>query len=83
MDENGLRPSPPAWALDAGLPEPLQGEGFSEYVRRIGMDPDELLVELNERTLCLANGRLATSLQRALPDVFDAHVAQMRSKWKG
>lgn len=74
MNENGLRPEPPEWAIAAGLPEPSEGEGFSEYATRLGLDPDPLLADLEERTLCLANGRLATSLQRAMPHVFDLHV---------
>lgn len=83
MHENGLRPSPPQWALEAGLPEPFHGEGFSEYVKRIGLDPGLLLEELQERTLCLANLRLATTLQRALPDAFDRHVDKLAASVLG
>lgn len=82
MDENGLRPLPPEWALQAGLPNPVDGEGFSEYVSRLGLNPKSLLEDLNERTLCLANGRLATTLQREMPAAFDRYVDELASKWR-
>ena len=72
-----LLPEPPQWALDAGIPYPLVGEGFTAYVTRLGLDSEALLEELNERTMCLANLRLATALQRSLPHYFDQHVDAM------
>lgn len=70
----GLQPDPPQWALAAGLPEPESGETFSEYVLRLGLSPDSLLDGLTEQTVCLANGRLATALQRSMPQSFDLYV---------
>lgn len=80
MSDNELRPEPPEWALTAGLPGPLQGEGFSDYSKRIGIDPEPLLEGLNEVTLCLANLRLATALQREMPSYFNEHVKALVTK---
>ena len=73
-DDFGVLPEPPQWALDAGLPAPQEGEGFSQYVTRLGFDADDLLDELTERTAPLANGRLASALRKAMPDVWDSYV---------
>jgi hypothetical protein len=73
-----LTPKPPQWALDAGLPPPVEGEPFVQYIERLGLDPDPLLEDLTVRTLPLANSRLASLLFRELPDVFWAHVASRR-----
>jgi len=74
-----LRPNPPQWALDAGLPAPRDGETYCAYVERLGLDCDELMVELTERTLPLANSRLAAAIARACPDTFDAYKRARRA----
>lgn len=77
MEDYGLQPQPAQWALSAGLPAPKKDEGFIEYVERLGMDASELLVELHEQTICLANYRLNTQLQRQMRDAFDVHVEEL------
>lgn len=79
MDDYGLRPEPPRWALEAGLPEPKKEEGFAEYVTRLGLDAEELLVELTAQTAPLANGRLATTLARAMPGARDRYIEHLVS----
>ena len=74
MNDYQLSPEPAQWALNAGLPKPHPEEGFIEYVERIGLDATELLEGLHERTVCLANYRLNTQLQRQIRPAFDAHV---------
>lgn len=77
MEDYGLTPRPPQWALDAGLPQPLEDESFCEYVARMGLDCQELLVGLSYCTMPLANYRLATRLQRDMPVEFDRYVAEL------
>ena len=84
MLEDGRRKMPivprvPAWALATGCPAPYEGETFSEYVGRLGLDPEELLLGLNERTYVLANQRLASALIRRSPDSFAAYVRARRA----
>jgi hypothetical protein len=67
-------PRAPRWALWAGLPEPQQHEGFREYVQRLGLDPEPLLVGLSERSLVLANMRLDSALIRACPEAFARYM---------
>ena len=74
MKDYGLRPEPARWALKAGLPAPRDDEGFIEYVTRLGLNAAELLVELTEQTMVLANARLNTQLQRRMRNAFDDHV---------
>lgn len=74
MEDFGLIPAPPPWALNEGLPEPREGETFLPYIRRLGLDPEPLLEGLNARTIVLANSRMATTLQRAMRPVFDRYV---------
>ena len=74
LDDFGLRPSPPQWALEAGLDAPKEEEGFVEYVTRLGLDASELLIELTPQTAPLANGRLATTLARAMPEARDRYI---------
>jgi hypothetical protein len=75
------RPEPPLWAVYAGLPEPRDDEGYVEYLNRIGLDPVELLVDLTDRTACLANIRLESKLMRSMPEAYQRHVnAFVRSR---
>lgn len=74
-----LLPDVPQWALAAGLPEPAPEESFVEYVQRLGLDPEPLLVGLNERTLVLANQRLSSLLMRLRPDDFRRYVDARRA----
>ena len=58
-----VEPRLPAWVINADLePRPEGGESYRDYVARIGFDPDELLVELVDRTAVMANNRLAHAL---------------------
>jgi hypothetical protein len=69
-----MKPEPPAWALDAGLPAPTPGEDFNAYCQRLGIDPAPLVDGLDARTECIANLRLADRLQRDLPRAWQAHI---------
>jgi hypothetical protein len=80
MEDYGLTPRPPQWTLDAGLPEPHDDESFLAYVTRLGYSGGELLADLDERTMSLANVRLATKLQRSMPVEFDKHVDRLVDK---
>ena len=73
-----LEPKPPQWALAAGLPEPHTGEDFCAYVERLGIDCDELIVELTERTLPLANSRLAAKLTLECPEAWSRYKQARR-----
>lgn len=77
MKDYGLLPDPPSWALDAGLPAPHEDETFIPYVKRLGLQPRPLLVELTRQTIMLANSRLATTLSRTMRPAFDRHVARL------
>ena len=52
---------------------------FSEYVRRLGFDPEPLLVGLNETTFPLANYRLWSLLRQQCPDAFSDYLSERRS----
>jgi hypothetical protein len=80
LKDFGLRPEPPRWALDEGLPEPLGDETFIPYVQRLGLQAEPLLVELTQKTIPLANGRLATTLSRTMRPAFDRHVDSLVTK---
>lgn len=67
-------PEPPAWALEAGLPAPTEGETFVAYCIRLGIDPAPLVDDLDERTECIANMRLAHRLRLDLPRAWQAHI---------
>jgi len=76
-----VKPSPPQWALDAGLPAPKARESFEKYCLRLGFsqdDIDELLTGLNDRTYVLANSRLAAYLVRRLPEHWEAYKKRRR-----
>ena len=51
-----LRPQPPVWALEAGLPAPREDENFVRYVTRLGLDSsyffEDLTAQTAERTVC-------------------------------
>jgi len=76
-----IPPRLPDWALWAGVPEPHEGEGFCEYVSRLGLDPEPMLIGLDERTYCLANQRLASELMRQSPDLFMEYVSLRRAAY--
>lgn len=80
MDDFGLRPEPPLWALEGGLPAPQKGETFIPYVRRLGLKPSPLLAGLNRRTISCANMRLATALQKCMQPTFDHYVDGLARK---
>jgi hypothetical protein len=74
-----LEPVLPPWALWAGCPAPREGEDFRSYVTRLGLDADELLEDLNEVTLPIANQRLASLLMRQNPDAFLDYLEMRRA----
>jgi len=76
-------PEPPLWALEAGLPEPLDGESFCAYVCRLGLDPEPLLVELTPRTATIANIRLSSTLMDEMPEAFGAYVGEWSARIRG
>jgi hypothetical protein len=51
---------------------------FSDYVRRLGLDPEPLLEGLNETTYPLANYRLWSVLMHSNPDAFSEYLARRR-----
>lgn len=69
-----IRPEPPQWALDAGLPGPFEGESFAAYCTRLGLEPGEFLIDLTDRTSCFANLRLAGRLARDMPEQWSEYV---------
>lgn len=77
MEDFGLRPEPPLWALEGGLPAPQEEETFVSYVRRLGLKPEPLLAGLTERTIVIANTRFASRLQETMRPVFDRYVAKL------
>lgn len=77
MDDFGLRPEPPQWALAAGLPRPTEDESFTDYVTRLGLDAEELFVGLTEQTSPLANGRLAQTIRMTMPEAWDRFVGSL------
>jgi hypothetical protein len=52
---------------------------FSEYVRRLGLDPEPLLAGLNETTYPLANYRLWSVLMHKNPIAFSDYLARRRA----
>jgi hypothetical protein len=80
MSLSDLRPDPPAWALEAGLPEPEENESFVAYTRRLGLDVEKLLADLTDQTAPLANVRLGSRLMRLIPDAYERHLAQLVAK---
>jgi hypothetical protein len=77
MSLAALRAEAPQWALSAGLPAPYEDELFMDYVPRIGLDLYSLFEDLNDQTAPLANIRLASVIQDAMPDEWDAYVATL------
>jgi hypothetical protein len=73
---DGPEPTPPYWAIEAGLPEPEEGETFRAYVCRLGLDADELLEGLRPRTAVVANMRLAGKIADICPEAWDRHLKE-------
>lgn len=67
-------PEIPVWAREAGCPPPRKGETFRSYVKRLGLDFEELILELNGSTAEIANLRLAAALRSAHPQAFDDYL---------
>lgn len=70
-------PEIPDWAAETGCPAPKAGESFHVYVKRLGLDFDDLTIDLCERTVDMANLRLASELRRRNPESF-ARYARRR-----
>jgi hypothetical protein len=71
---NGPIPTPPSWAVAAGLPAPTRGETFRDYVTRLGLSPSELLEGLTTRTAVVANIRLASKVADTMPEAWQKHL---------
>lgn len=59
--------NPHQWALDAGLPEPEEGETWVPYLFRLGLldiDIENLMVELTDRTQGLLAYRFTDYLRK-------------------
>jgi hypothetical protein len=69
-----MKPEPPAWALEAGLPAPTADEDFDAYCIRLGFDPESFHADLTERTMVIANRRLAHRLRLDMPRAWQAHI---------
>lgn len=69
-------PEIPEWASATGCPLPKRGESFRTYVERLGLDFDDLTIELCERTADLANLRLASELRKRNPESFQRYAQQ-------
>lgn len=71
----------PSWAAAAGVPPPTEGEEFETYCRRLGL-PEwviaHLLEGLDERTMPVAEARLAAYLALRLPEAFKTAVEGAR-----
>lgn len=72
-------PEIPGWAAADGCPQPKAGESFRSYVKRLGLDFDDLTIDLDEHTASLANLRLASELRKRNPQSF-ARYAEKRLK---
>ena len=65
----------PLWALETGsAPEPRPGETFPGYCARLDAPYDELVEDLTDQTADLANGRLATWIQRRNRELFKSYT---------
>jgi hypothetical protein len=73
---DGPVPTPPFWAVEAGLDEPYEDETFRAYVRRLGLDPSELLADLTPRTAVVANIRLAHKIAQLCPQAWERHLQE-------
>lgn len=69
-------PEIPGWAVEAGCPQPKRGESFQAYVERLGLDFDDLTIDLCEQTAGIANIRLASELRRRNPWSFERYAEQ-------
>lgn len=69
-------PEIPEWASASGCPSPKPGESFRSYVERLGLDFDDLTIELCEQTAIMANVRLASELRRRTPESFKRYARQ-------
>lgn len=66
----------PKWALEAGLPAPRKGESLVDYAQSIGLDTEELFIELTDRTAELAYYRLEKMLSISLAHAWNAYIEQ-------
>lgn len=69
-------PEIPEWAIEAGCPAPERGESFQHYVERLGLDFEDLTIDLCERTVEIANVRLVSELRRRNPLSFERYADQ-------
>ena len=71
----------PHWAAAAGMPEPRPSEDFRSYVEAVGLNFEDLTVDLDWRTADLANVRLASRIQEDAPEAFTRYVESLSARW--
>ena len=86
MGDNGhlpdVKPNPPQWALQAGLPGPTETETLHDYCRRLGIDYLKLTAGLEPRTITNVHIRLVNVLAERCPDVWHKHLDEFVGKHK-
>ncbi len=65
----------------------MEDEEFCSYVTRLGLSCDDLMRDLGHRLSEKAveeivNLRLATAIQRIVPDIFSAYTEREARKWR-
>jgi len=70
-----IKPQPPQWAMDAGVPPPRALEGIGAYCERLGLPYTKLVEGLGEITAVNVHIRFANMLADENPGVWRQHVA--------
>jgi hypothetical protein len=74
----------PAWAIEAGMPQPFEGETFKSYWTRVGVS-DRVVAKafkgLTDQTAEVANARMHTYLVRTMRKAFTKHVDALADRW--
>ena len=71
-----IKPQPPQWALDAGLPPPEPREGIGDYCNRLGIPYQQLVGDLSVRAAVNVHIRFANMIADRCPDIWRRHVEQ-------
>lgn len=77
--------NPQQWALDAGLPEPEEGEPWVPYLFRLGLldiDIEKLMLELTDRTADLMPWRFTEYLrEHGFRHIWNDYVEKRVNVW--
>ena len=77
--------NPQQWAIDAGLPEPEEGETWIPYLFRLGLldiDIEKLMVELTDRTADLMPHRFTEYLRKhGFREHWNAYCRKRVDEW--